>query len=289
MIKTRTLLKYVIPINLALIVVLMVLDYQKVDEIPRYRRSDGQFWNHVSEPLPPVKGLDTLHVSGSRRPTQGGLIKYLSNVNMPVYIFDLQEEGHYFINGLPETWYGYDRVDEVGVNQKKAGARHYYRRLLHTGKLTHTVADVRSEKQMIEDCGFNYLGISMDRRHIPLKEQVDEFVKIVDSLPQPSWVHFHCNAGRGRTSIAMVMMDILRNGKEVSLDDIVQRQHFLGSENIIDTVVWAKKSTYSQRRLEIRRDFLRAFHRYVNDPEGYGATTWLEWAAKNNIYDTLQY
>jgi hypothetical protein len=87
----------------------------------------------------------------------------------------------------------------------------------------------------------------------------------------------------------MVMYDILRNGKEVSLEDIVKRQHYLGSENIIDTTVWAKKSSYSKRKLEIRRDFLRAFHRYVNDPEGYGASTWQQWAEKNKIYDTLQY
>jgi hypothetical protein len=85
------------------------------------------------------------------------------------------------------------------------------------------------------------------------------------------------------------MFDMLRNGKQVSMDDIVKRQYLIGSENIVDTTVWSKKSTYSKRKLEIRRDFLKAFHRYVNDPEGYGKSTWTDWSEKNNIYPSLQY
>jgi hypothetical protein len=280
----KILLKYVLPFSLVMVCGFYIYDTQKLSELPRFRRSDDPFLTSATEPLPSRKGLDALNISGSRRPTQKGLLKQLGGINMPVYSFDLQEEGHYFINGSPEQWYGYKRIDQVGVDGDKVRPRHYIRRLIHTGKLSHDASDVQNEKQMTEEIGFHYVGICQTRHRIPIAEQVDQFIDTLDNIPQPAWIHFHCNAGRSRTTIAMIMFDMMRNGKDVSLNDIVYRHHFLGSEDLFDTNVWNRGSTYTKERLESRKAFVENFYRYVNDPEGYGVTKWSDWAAKHKVY-----
>ena len=37
--------------------------------------------------------------------------------------------------------------------------------------------------------------------------------------------HFHCKEGIGRTTTFMIMYDIMKNYKEVSLNDIIKRQY----------------------------------------------------------------
>ena len=47
--------------------------------------------------------------------------------------------------------------------------------------------------------------------------------------------------------------------KTVSLEDIVQRQHLLGSEDLLDTTVW-RNGTYTQEQLEKRKRFIEKFY-----------------------------
>jgi hypothetical protein len=286
--KQSVVLKYVLPSCMVLLAGLYLFDMQKVSELPRFRRCDDSFKIDDGKPLPTRKGFDTLNISGSRRPTQGGLVKYLGGIQMPVYSFDLQLEDHYFIKGSPERWYGYQQSEAVGVDEKNIQLRHYIRRLIHTGKLHHDANDVQTEKQMTEEVGFHYVGIAQKRHRVPQAEQVDQFLDVLKTIPQPAWIHFHCNVGQSRTTIAMVMYDILKNGKEIPLEDIVRRHKLIGSEDLFDTEVWANGS-YTKEMLEIRKDFIKAFYRYVNDPEGYGVSSWKDWTTKNNVYQAMIY
>ncbi len=283
----KKLLKVLLPCLIVFLSGMYIYDMQKMSELPRFRSTDHPFKTTSVTPLPTRKGLEILRISGSRRPTQGGLKKNLGSMGMPVYSFDLQQEDHYYINGSPARWYGYDSAAEAGVNMAIIGTRHYIRRLIHTGKLVHTKEDMQTEKEITEALGFKYIGILQTRHRIPKAEQVDQYMDTINSIPQPSWIHFHCNGGRSRTSLAMVMYDIMKNGREVSVEDIVKRQHLLGSEDLFDTRVWAT-STYTKEMLENRAEFIKAFYRYVNDPEGYGVTKWSEWSAKHKVYTVVE-
>jgi hypothetical protein len=284
MIKMRKfLLRVVLPFSFVALGGLYYYDVQKLTELPRFRTVSDPFKVRDDGPIPTRKGLDTLNISGSRRPTQTGLARNLQNVKMPIYNFDLQVDAHYFIKGSPEQWYGYKRVSEVGIDGEIVRLRHYIRRIIHTGKLYHDASDAQTEQQMSEDLGYHYVGISQIRHRLPTAEQIDLFMDTIHNIPQPAWIHFHCNAGRSRTTIAMILFDIMKNGKEVSVEDIVRRHYLLGSEDLFDTEVW-HRSTYTRKMLTIRKEFILAFYRYVNDSEGYGVSSWTDWSTKHGVY-----
>jgi hypothetical protein len=253
-------------------------EVRDVTKLERFRRSDQPFPMNTKNP-PSRFGLDNLHVSGSSRITQSSLKNTFSAITHPVYIFDLQIEPHYFIQGLPEHWYGYQRSEEIKQSLKGLKIKYVLRRLLKTKKLTHTKMDIQTEKDVVENSNFHYIGITQTRHRIPLKENVDHIIKILQTLPPNAWVHFHCSAGQGRTTIAMVMYDILKNGKKVPLADIVQRAFLQGSEDLFDTTVW-KNGTYTKEMLENRKSFIVNFYRYVTDPKGLGIQSWKEWIQK---------
>lgn len=67
----------------------------------------------------------------------------------------------------------------------------------------------------------------------PQADQIDDFLEFYKKLPPKAWLHFHCQAGVGRTTSFMVMYDILHNGKHDSLEKIVERQHKLGGQDLL--------------------------------------------------------
>ena len=56
---------------------------------------------------------------------------------------------------------------------------------------------------------------------------IDYFIDFVQSQPNGSWLHFHCKEGIGRTTTFMIMYDIMKNHKDVELNDIIKRQVIL--------------------------------------------------------------
>ncbi len=268
--------KYKIILGVILIVIAVVYaETRDATVLERFRRSDDQIKASVQFS---IEGLKDLHISGSNRVSQSALKSKLSEISMPVYVFDLQLEPHSFIRGLPEHWYGYKhQQQELSDSLKGVRLKHILRRYFKTGKLIHTQADLQTEKQIVEELGFHYIQTNQTRHRVPEGDQVDQFIKTLKELPDDAWVHFHCSAGQGRTSVAMVVTDILKNGKKVSLEDIVKRHHALGSEDLFDTVVW-ENGTYSQEMLDNRKNFIVSFYEFVNDPKGFGTISWQEWS-----------
>lgn len=272
----RNSLKYIALLALAILVAAIWYDHTLVSDLQRFRRSDDVLQKNIFPTHPSKEGLDTLHISGSARPTSEGMRRAFTSINMPLYVFDFFSNDHYYINGYSEGWFGYKRLSTPCVDRKKVSLRAFIHRLIYTGKLHHDINDVQSEKQMMAGLGFHYVLFDQVRKTIPTDEQVDMFIQTVNSLPDPVWVHFHCSAGRGRTTIGMVMYDIMKNGKKVPLEDIIQRHYLLGSENLFDTTVWPK-GRYTKEMLEERKQFIISFYNYVNNPAGLGTKTWQEW------------
>jgi protein tyrosine phosphatase (PTP) superfamily phosphohydrolase (DUF442 family) len=272
----RTILKYAFGLSLGFVIFVIHHEHKQTYELEKFRRSDGEFARGVMPYKPSKLGLDSLYISGSARPTKEGLECALATMGMPVVVFDLFGDEHYYINGLPESWFGYKKSTEVGLEPKKINIRGLAHRLVYTGKLSHDQKDAQTEKEMVNDLGFNYVIVDQIRKTIPTDDQVEEFIKTVDALPNPVWIHFHCSAGRGRTTVAMVMYDILKNGENVSLEDIIARHQLLGSENLFDTTVWPN-GRYTKEMLEDRKQFIINFYNYVKSPDGFGIKTWKEW------------
>ncbi len=56
---------------------------------------------------------------------------------------------------------------------------------------------------------------------------VNYFIDFVKNQPKDSWLHFHCKEGIGRTTTFLIMYDIMKNHKDVNLNDIIKRQVLL--------------------------------------------------------------
>ncbi|AIL13273.1 hypothetical protein IM40_06835 [Candidatus Paracaedimonas acanthamoebae] len=275
---TRSIINYILTFALISIIAIIYFIANDMSSVKRFRKSSDDFSIDFKQ-QPSRKGLDNLRISGSSAPSQPVIKKALANIPFPIYIVDLRSEPHYFINGLPEYWYGYKRTKFTQIPQDiiNVSPKYLLRRLVKTGKITHSAQDTKSEKEIIEELGYFYLHINQKRHHVDDREFVDSLVNLVNQIPPKSWIHFHCAAGRGRTTTAMVMFDILKN-RDVPLEDIVARQHLLGGENLLDTTIWKKNSTYSKERLEKRKNFIILFYQYVHDPKGLGHISWTEWS-----------
>jgi protein-tyrosine phosphatase len=105
--------------------------------------------------------------------------------------------------------------------------------------------------------------------------EVDRFVISVRALPAGQWVHFHCRAGKGRTTTVLALYDMLRNAGRVSLDDIVNRQSLLiGDYNLLQL---EEQSGWKAPLAADRANFVRAFYDYARANPNGSPQLWSEW------------
>lgn len=243
---------------------------------------------------PSDTGLAALHESGSSEFSTKGLKKILSKASGPVTVFDLRQEDHGFINGDPVSWFATNNWANVGKSEPEIVAEEKARIVaLKPGEnLTlsddkakkgegaattkqETVAVAATERQVVKAAGASYVRITVSDHCRPTDEEVDRFVTAVRAMPADGWAHFHCRAGRGRTTTFMALYDMLRNAKDVSLLDIDQRQSLLAG----DYDLLGKEGEPGARAAVAaeRADFVRKFYDYAKaNPDGR-PQLWSEW------------
>jgi hypothetical protein len=222
-----------------------------------------------------TEGLAELRMSGSNEIVFYDLKWRLRDITGPIYILDLTGGLVKYYHSIPDTTFIHTKH-----NSKVACAM---RRLLAMGSFTINPEILKTEKEVADQYGFIYMDYLIDSRSVPRPEKVDELIQFLNQLPKDAWIHVHCNKGKGRTSVVMNMVDILKNGHLLPVEEIVKRQFHMGSVDLFDTNLWTK-GTYTKEQLENRKEFITQFHRYVNDPQGYGHTSWQEWCKTHNLY-----
>ncbi len=215
-----------------------------------------------------TKGLKELNASGSGSIHFWDLKRKLTDIKDPVVIIDGMNSDHGYIKGIPTTFLAYQRYAPHW--------KYYLRRLALTGTTEVKPEIVTPESEMARHYGFLYYPVNIGSKYIESPHAIDNIVQILDHLPPKAWVHFHCHYGKGRTSMMMVMYDILKNAPQVSLEDIVLRQAALGSENLLDTSKWARGS-YTTQQLEDRTTFICSFYDYISQRKSGGIQSWSEW------------
>jgi hypothetical protein len=264
--------------------------------LPRNFRATENPLKTTTGRIPTNTGLADLRASGSGEFTAGGLKRLLARTRGPVTVFDLRQETHIFVNGLPVSWFAtHDwanvsrshneiEADEAArVKSFKSGSKItvYPGSAIKKPGVTPSapqnviVEHASTERNVVEDNRAGYVRLTVTDHARPLDDEVDRFILAVRALPENSWAHFHCEAGRGRTTTFMVLYDMLRNATRVLLEDIARRQQLLGYDYDVlrpaDPGSW--KAPYTADRIA----FVRAFYNYARANPNGRPQLWSEW------------
>lgn len=238
-------------------------------------------------------GVDTLFMSGSGAPSLGSMIWLRKRVpsNQPMYLIDLRQETHLYLNNLPICLF-YKR-DEINwgrspkeIDESEQAWVQYFTQAgtiqinklgkpvdgikVPTDPMLISVKEMGNEQTTVQKANTRlpskliYFRIEVPDYHPPTPAQVDQFLKIVKNLPDQSWLHFHCAAGNGRTTTFMVMRDILSNSLHVSLNDIIARQAALGGINLFGESPSLTAQPWKREYHQARTSFIKLFYSYVH-------------------------
>jgi len=273
------------------------VDVKLAKSLPRnFRTTDDPLKAKSGQEIPANTGLAELHASGSGEFTADDFKLLLGRTRGPVTDFDLRQETHIFVNGLPVSWFATNDWANVGrtndeiqadeaarVKSLKPGSKivvHPGAAIKKPGATSSppenvTVEHASTERDIVTANNAAYVRLTVTDHARPLDEEVDRFILAVRALPENGWAHFHCEAGRGRTTTFMVLYDMLRNANRVSLEDIARRQQLLGYD--YDVLRPANPGDWRAPYTQDRTAFVRAFYEYARANPGGRPQLWSEW------------
>lgn len=274
---------------------------------PRKFRSTSQdFLSKIAQPVNP-KGLFDLNVSASAQFSSKQLKTIIDEVvadkriNPHEFVLvDLRQESHLFVNGYPVSFFSPNFSSSWGRSTKETEQDESEQRkklldqplaLIHyviekgkkgalgkTYQEAETLHQVQTEEMLAKQFGIQYVRFAVSDHMRPSDEIVDQFISFVAALPKGSWVHFHCRGGSGRTSTFMTMYDMLRNGKYLGKEDILNRQVAMGGRNL--SITNGEDKFRNDLAIE-RQRFIDKFYLYVQAKDGLGVQPWSVWVKKN--------
>lgn len=290
------------------------LDAKDRDQLPRrFRTANSAFRSDVDVKktgkgftMPPSrKGLDRLNISGSAEFSVGEFKKLVSVLKKqakgPIYIVDLRQETHGIFNGNAVSWFGARDWGNIGKNKNDVLKDEMRRLCAAKGKsLIVTMLDegkksidpkpmkinsVMSERQLVEQNGLYYYRIAATDHIWPSPENIDDFISFIGTLPDHAWLHFHCRAGKGRTTIYMAMYDMMKN-PDISLEDILSRQYLLGGNYIAYEMNKPKQNQWKAAYYHEKAAMIAKFYQYVQETHANHFTMrWSRWLKSHLIME----
>ncbi|MBN9564581.1 MAG: hypothetical protein J0G29_00540 [Alphaproteobacteria bacterium] len=250
--------------------------------------------SELNGPVNNTKGLNQIRMAGCAQFSVAQLSAMLQKLQedfpgskpSDVYVFDLREESHGFIQGVPLDWYltGANAANK-GITQKdlllkedqmlaelkasrlvclldysyRKGNFEYYYLSPH---------GIASEKEVVEKAGAHYVRIPVTDHLYPEPRDIDLFINQLKMLPNDAILVFHCRGGWGRTSTFMVLADIWYNHHQASAKEIVNRQGALPNAFNLHHSHLLKPQWKVLAAVE-RLYFIRIFYSFVH--EGFAA------------------
>ena len=260
----------------------------------QFKKTDPKY-KFDSDYKPSEEGLDTLCISGSAQFSELQFRTLADKLRecaggRTVYIFDLRQESHAIVNGIALSQYGVHNWANAGMSleevekdeEERFGSLPGSQIVAYTrdddtpiDSKTMLVENVMTEKQLVESEGFQYVRIPIKDHCWPAPEDIDTFISFVKGIdPNNVWLHFHCHAGKGRTSIIMMLYDMMKN-PGVPMEDIVLRQTMLGGSNPLYT---EQSDSYKVPLYEEKARMMPLLYQYVQENKDTGyAVLWSEW------------
>ena len=241
-------------------------------------------------------GLDELNASASGQPSEAALSTLHEKISeyapeAKLFVVDLRQESHGFANSLPVSWYieknsanagknSYEvEADEIERLKNLRGVETTFEPLGNEDKklfkpVTIIPRIVKTEREICEQLGVEYKRFAAADMQFPAPEIVDEFINFVVMLPEKNWLHFHCQAGHGRTTTFLVMYDIMKN-PELSLEEICRRQYLLGGSNLL---LEPEGDDFYAKNARDRAKKIRLFYEFIQGTRAEQiGLPWSEW------------
>jgi len=266
-----------------------------------------------------MRGLEKCNASGSGEFFAEDLLPLIAALrkagnegeHSSIAIVDLRRESHCFVNGWPYFWYARPQGPDYVYDQYNAGKTAQeiekdelvrIQKLLSDGIVTayypvegettvspmditrqkqFMVQRAVTEKHIVEKHGLHYCRLPIVDRHAPTVQEVDDVLNFFKNN-QFSWLHFHCNAGKGRTTTALFMLDAFHNAKDVDFEILVQRQYLLGG---IDLAMTEQLTPWETEWYKENLATCKNFYRYcVENTDAYETSysAWLKNQSKNS-------
>jgi len=274
--------------------------------LPPHYRSTHDLKDREDDYSFSMSGLSDLMVSGSAQFSVEELRAMIQHTEgKGLIIFDLRKEPHGFINNFAVSWYvpknwlnvnlGFDecvsderrRLDEAmqekDIIMHKIVEKSYGESYATAIKLPINAHHMSTEEALCHNLGVGYVRLCVTDHLRPGDDMVDLFIKAALTLPDETWAHFHCKAGKGRTTTFMALFDMMKNAKRLSLQDIVMRHWALGGTNLFAT---PPNTSWKYGHHTKRQEFLAKFYEYCKDQAPHFDTLWSEWNATH--YRTYQ-
>lgn len=265
-----------------------IIVHMKNDQvIPRnFRMTADPIGSHENINL---TGFQNLNASASGQFSAKSLEKVFETIpNDKIYIVDLRQESHGFLNGIAVSWWGeknwanQNRTPaEIEADERDKLASVQDKDLIliigNKPKVVHVDESI-SEEELVHSLGFWYQRIYAPDHLKPTDENVDHFIQFVRNIPEDSWLHFHCAAGMGRSSTFMVMYDMMRNAKNVSYEDILKRQNLIGGKDFITMPTESEEGWKYEGAIE-RIEFLENFYHFCLENQNL-EKSWSSWSSQ---------
>lgn len=240
---------------------------------------------------PSRKGLDEMQLSGSSYFSENEFREMRKHIpSQNVLVLDLRAESHGYLNEDGVSWYsayksanrGLTAVAVNTIEQKLLAADDYKTvsvATLGSDKEIKATADVVvknvcTEQEFLESQHVKYYRLPVTDYDAPSDSNIDQFLAFYKKLPPATWIHAHCEAGEGRTTMFLSMIDMLHNAGMLSYDEIMTRQVLLGGQDLRTSTSkdLVKKEGYVRRAL-----FTRQFYEYAKfNPQL--KKSWSQWA-----------
>jgi hypothetical protein len=265
-------------------------------------------------PIPSRDGLSDIRISGSSQFGRRGLNFIVERVmaagadRANIVVCDLRGEPHMILNGFPVSWY--NKGDKIGANLPPVQSDELNRRYVqsianHTdvtvydvhakedGLPTHMtgkqvpVLSIQTEEMLVHrEFHLGYQRVPITDHERPEISDADMLVSFYQSTTPSTWWHFHCAGGMGRTTTAMVVIDMMRNRHRfphLTLEDFLLRHYLIGGANLYRL----DDSPEKLWKLDDAKDrvaFLDLVYQYAHDAKAhqYGLMFFSSWLAYSN-------
>ena len=248
------------------------------------------------EYIPSGRGLSGTKMSGSGQFDEAQMDNIASEIRQyhdgDICIVDIRQESHLLING--ESFSRYADRDWGNLGKDRNAVTIMEAELVETvtgesieaytldenknpeKPVTITAESVRTEKEAAEAHGFEYYRLPCTDHVCPTPEVIDDFISFVKTLDDDTWLHFHCEGGKGRTTFFMALYDILQN-PDVSLKDIAYRQCEIGGNYILTASDESWKSPYYAEKTQN----VELIYQYAQENHDTGYTlSYSEWLSQ---------